>query len=80
MPRWRNTHPPNRGSAVFISGVYLGRHTETRLGELEIEDITLNAGSRADVAGDRFQANVPRDGRGKAGGLAGLARGTVLFF
>ncbi|KIJ23515.1 hypothetical protein M422DRAFT_247382 [Sphaerobolus stellatus SS14] len=46
--RWKKTNPPNTGSPVFISGPLIGRHDETHLPLLNIEDITFNAGSRLD--------------------------------
>ncbi|KIJ32921.1 hypothetical protein M422DRAFT_265261 [Sphaerobolus stellatus SS14] len=57
--RWKKTNSPNTGSPVYVTGPLIGRHEDTHLPLLKIEDITFNAGSRLDQS-NKQQAFVPK--------------------
>ncbi|KIJ32929.1 hypothetical protein M422DRAFT_265270 [Sphaerobolus stellatus SS14] len=59
--RWKKTNTPNVGAAIYIIGPLVGRHQESNLPLITIEDITFNAGSRHDQpANAKRSAFVPK--------------------
>ncbi|KIJ53886.1 hypothetical protein M422DRAFT_242153 [Sphaerobolus stellatus SS14] len=46
--RWKKMNTPNVGTVIYIIGPLVGRHQESNLPLITIEDITFSAGSRHD--------------------------------